>query len=99
MKHRTTTFTPADARQTKNQLDVKLNMELHRVNKRKYPDINVGDTIRIYKKKDKFDKERVPVWSTTTHTVERIEEEHNQNFYYITGLPRPFLRNEILKVS
>ena len=98
MKHRTTTFTPADDRQTKNQLDVKLNMELHRVNKRKYPDINVGDTIRIYKKKDKFDKERVPVWSTTTHTVEKIEEEHNQKFYYITGLPRPFLRNELLKV-
>ena len=96
MQHRTTKFTPADARQNKNQLDVKLNMEMHRVQKRKYPDINVGDTVRIYKKKDKFDKERKPVWSKTTHTVEKIEEEHNQHFYYITGLPRPFLRNEIL---
>ena len=37
MQHRATKFTPADARQNKNQLDVKLNMELHRVQKRKYP--------------------------------------------------------------
>ena len=59
MQHRATKFTPADARQNKNQLDVKLNMELHRVQKRKYPEINVGDTVRIYKKKNKFDKERV----------------------------------------
>jgi len=51
MQHRSTKFTPADARQNKNQFDVKLNMELHRVQKRKYPDINVGDTVRIYKKK------------------------------------------------
>ena len=30
MPHRSTKFTPADARQNKNQLDVKLNMELHK---------------------------------------------------------------------
>ena len=96
MQHRTTKFTPADARQNKNQLDVKLNMEMHRVQKRKYPEINVGDTVRIYKKKNKFDKERVPTWSKTIHTVEKIEEEHNQHFYYITDFPKPLLRNEIL---
>ena len=74
-------------------------MELHRVQKRKYPEINVGDTVRIYKKKNKFDKERVPTWSKTTHVVEKIENENNQNFYYITEFPKPLLRNEILKVS
>ena len=99
MQHRATKFTPADARQNKNQLDVKLNMELHRVQKRKYPEINVGDTVRIYKKKNNFDKKRVPTWTKTTHVVEKIEEEHNQNFYYITGFPKSLLRNEILKVS
>ena len=98
MKHRTTTFTPADARQNKNQLDVKLNMELHRVQTRKYPEINIGDTVRIYKKKDKFDKERMPVWSKTTHVVEKIED-NTQQFYHVSGFARPFLRNEILKVS
>ena len=34
MPHISTKFTPADARQNKNQLDVKLNMELHRVQKK-----------------------------------------------------------------
>ena len=99
MKHRTTKFTPAEARQNNNQLDVKLNMELHRVKQRVYPDINVGDNVRIYKKKYKFDKERVPIWTKTTHVVEILEEYNNQNFYYITGFPKPLLRNEILKVS
>ena len=50
-------------------------------------------------RKNKFDKERVPTWSKTTHVVEKIENENNQNFYYITEFPKPLLRIEILKVS
>ena len=60
--------------------------------------MNVGDTVRIYKKKNKFDKERVPTWTKTTHVVEKIENENNQNFYDIIYFPKPLERNEILKV-
>ena len=52
-----------------------------------------------YIRKKKFDKERVPTWSKTTHVVENIESEKNRNFYYITEFPKPLLRNEMLKVS
>ena len=41
-------------------------------------------TVMIYKKKNQFDKERVPTWTKTTHVVEKIEHENNNNFYYIT---------------
>ena len=99
MVSRATNMTPNDARQSKNVLDAKLHMELHKVRKRKYPDVKVGDSVRFYKKKDKFDKERVPIWSKTIHKVEKIEHDHNQAFYYISGMEKPFMRHEILKLD
>ena len=99
MQHRITKHTPNEARYDKNKLDVKLNMEMHATRKRLYPDINVGDNVRIFKKKNKFDKERIPTWSKTTHSVNRIENVHNQNFYHIDGMSRPLMRNEILKLT
>jgi len=99
MVSRATNMTPNEARQSKNVLDAKLHMELHKVRKRKYPDVKVGDLVRFYKKKDKFDKERVPVWSRTSHEVEKIEYAHNQAFYYISGMVKPFMRHEILKLN
>ena len=99
MVSRATNMTPNEARQSKNVLDAKLHMELHKVRKRKYPDVKVGDLVRFYKKKDKFDKERVPVWSRTSHEVEKIEYAHNQAFYYISGMEKPFMRHEILKLD
>ena len=99
MKHRITNHTPNEARYDKNKLDVKLNLEMHAVKKRIYPDINIGDNVRIFRKKDKFDKERKPVWSQTTHKVNRIENNHNQTFYYVDGMARPLMRNEVLKLT
>ena len=58
MIHSSTKFTPADAMKKENQLQVKLNLELQRKNTRLYPDVNIGDKVKIYKKKDKLDKER-----------------------------------------
>ena len=59
----------------KNRLDVKLQLELHRKNKRKYPDIKEGDKVRIYTKKKKFQKERVPIWSENVFTIEKNRGE------------------------
>ena len=98
MIHSITKMTPNDARQPKNKLDVKDNLELKRKHNRLYPDISIGDKVKIYKKRGKFDKERQPVWTDTLHTVEKIEEKNNQNFYYVTGRDRPLLRHEILKI-
>jgi hypothetical protein len=51
LKFSVTKMTPNDARKDKNILEVKNNLELHRVHKRKYPDISVGDRVKIYTKK------------------------------------------------
>ena len=89
-----TIFTLGD----ENDEQVKLNLELHRVSKRKYPDINVGDEVKLYKKKDKFDKEDKSVWLTTKHKIELITESYGQKYYHITGHKKPYLRHELLKV-
>jgi hypothetical protein len=99
MVSRATNMTPNEARNPKKLLDAKLHMEMHRVKKRKYPEVKEGDRVRIYKKKDKFDKERVPVWYQNVYTVDKIEHQNDQDFYKVEGIERPFLRNEILKLN
>ena len=96
MVSRATGFTPNNAREKKNELDVRLKVELGRETTRKYPPIEVNDKVRIYKKKGKFDKERVPVWSENTFNVDKIEESQGQKFYYVAGRDKPLLRHEIL---
>ena len=46
-----TGFTPNEGREKKNELNVKLKLELGRKTTRKYPPIEVNDKVRIYKKK------------------------------------------------
>jgi hypothetical protein len=47
----TTKLTPEEARKPENLTIVKSNLELKRQHKRKYPEIEIGDTLKIYKKK------------------------------------------------
>ena len=103
-KHHTIKMTPDEARKPQNQLQVKINLELKRVHSRVYPDIHVGDYVRIRKKKDKLDKERVPLWTPQTYRVERIHESMGQKFYNVPLRPgevRPsdLMRSDILLVS
>ena len=91
-----TKMTPDNARQPKNRLDVKLQLELNRKSTRKYPEIKEGDKVRIYTKKKNFQKERIPIWSENLFTVEKIEDKNNQSLFYLSGRDRPLLRHEIL---
>ena len=97
--HSSTGMTPAEARLDKNRLQTKLNLELHRISKRKYANIEVGDKVKLYKKKGRFDKEHVSVWLPQIHEVALITQSMGQKFYHITNYKKPFLRHEILKVS
>lgn len=49
--HSSTQMTPHEARQNNNQQSVKFNLELKRQHGRKYPEISVGDIVKVYKKK------------------------------------------------
>lgn len=96
MVNSVTKMTPENARQPKNKLEVKMNLNLKRKRNRLYPEIKEGDKVRVYTKKKNFQKERVPVWSENLFTVDKIEEKNNQSFYYLSGRDRPLLRHEIL---
>ena len=104
-KHSTIKMTPHEARKPRNHLQVKINLELKRVHSRVYPEIHVGDYVRIRKKKDKLDKERVPLWTPTKYIVERIHESMGQKLYNVPlrpgegNRPKKLIRSDLLLVS
>jgi hypothetical protein len=98
MVHRSTKMTPIEAKKKTNHMDVKMNMELKAKRGRKYELIDVGDFVKVFKKKKPGVKQQVSYWSEEKHEIISIEEAHGQKFYKIAG-QRPLLRYEILKVN
>ena len=78
---------------------MKLNLELRAKHKRKYPEVKVGDYVKVYRKKDKLDKERLSLWSKDKFKVMDITESMGQGFYKLEGRPQLVQRSEILLVS
>ena len=53
---------------------VKFNMERHRASTRKYPDVEVGDYVRVHRNKDKLGKEHIFTWGDKKYKVDHITE-------------------------
>ena len=98
MKHSASGFTPKDARKPSNELKVKMNLSAGAKRNRVYPDLNVGDEVKIFRKRKPNEKERVSNWSQNIYTIERIDKKLGQNYYYIESFDRSYLRFELLKV-
>ena len=96
MVHNVTKHTPEEALKPSNKSMVKFNLEIKKRSSRRYPDIEVGDTVRIFKKKDKLDKERISNWSSKKYKVKGIKESMNQKFYELEGYDKPLMRSELL---
>ena len=94
-EHNTTGLTPADATKHENALDVKMNIELKAKRERRYPELVVGDRVKILLKYNKMKKEHNPLYSDMKYEIESIEEKHGLKFYMVNGRKR--LRNELLK--
>ena len=75
-----TKLTLEEAKKPEHLTIVKSKLELKRQHKRNYPEIEIGDTIKIYKKKDKLDKENKSVWLPGLHTVEDIKQNLVRHF-------------------
>ena len=97
MVHSSTGFTPFDAKKPENQMAVKANMELKAKHGRKYKELEVGDYVKIFKKKRTGEKQQVSYWSEDSHEIVSISESHGQKFYKVEG-QRDLLRHEMLKV-
>ena len=97
--HSVTKHTPEEARKPANEFKVRLNLLINKKHNRLYPELNVHDKVKIYKKKDlKHKKERFSVWSANTYEVESIIESHGQKLYKVQGMPKQYMRHELLKV-
>ena len=95
--HSGTGFTPAEAEKKQNQFHVKFNMEKHKVNTRKYPDIEVGDYVRVHKNKDKLDKEHISTWGDKKYKVENITETFGQKYYFLEGYTQNSRKQGLLR--
>jgi hypothetical protein len=89
-------MTPAEATKEDNHLDVKLNLEMKAKRDRRYPEVKIGDLVKIMLKYNKMRKEHNPLYSDLKYKVDNIEEKDGLTFYEVNDRYR--LRNEILKV-
>ena len=99
MIHSSTGYTPDEARKKENFLNVYLNLKMKAKHNRSYPDINIGDKVKIYPKRKPNEKANVSLWSDIFYEVEAITVSHGMRFYKTSPRNRPYLRHEILKVK
>ena len=95
--HTATGKTPAEATKPSHEADVKTSMELRAKRGRKYPDIEVGDRVRVIRKKILGDKEYTGNFRQGINTVESISENFGHKFYKLDDR-REYIRSDIVKV-
>ena len=98
MEHSAIKMTPKEAMKEKNELKATQNMTQQATRTRKYPNISTGSKVKIYRKRQPGEKERVSLWSKDTYEVEKIEQKNNNSLFYVKGNSRPYMRFELLKV-
>jgi hypothetical protein len=98
MKHSATGMTPKEARKKDNELKAKLTVASKAKKERIYPELHVGDKVKIMRKKMITEKERTSHFLKGEYVVESISEKLNQTYYRLTDYPRPLLRHELLKM-
>ena len=63
-----------------------------------YPDLDVGDEVKIFRKRKPNETERVSNWSQNIYTIENVENQLGQHYYKVEGNDRQYLWVELLKV-
>ena len=95
--HSATGLTPNEARKEKNEFEAKLNVSVKARKDRTYPTLEVGDKVKIMRKKAITEKEKNN-WLAGEYVEEEIFEKLNQKYYRLTGYNKPLMRHEMLKV-
>ena len=102
-KHSSTEYSPKDAHNDKNTAEVNANLQLRYQSKRKYPNINVNDYVKIYSKGEgKYisRKEYNSRWTEKKFKVVEKGRDIMGNVYYkLEGKTKEYLRHEILLVD
>ena len=98
MKHSATGMTPKEARKDKNEFRAMLNVASKAKKERIYPTLEVGDKVKIMRKKAITEKERTSHWLKGYYVVQEVAEKLNQKYYKLTDYPRLLMRHELLKI-
>ena len=77
---------------------VKANMILNSNHTRKYPELNSGDKVKMFRKKTIREKERTSYWSEIVYEIVGMRTSMGQTFYKLSGLDREYMRHELLKI-
>lgn len=96
--HSATGMTPDEARRPHNESSAKASMELRAKMGRKYPEIEVGDTVRVIRKKTLVDKEHVGNFREGAWEVTSISVNFGQKFYKI-GDRREYIRSDLVLIK
>jgi hypothetical protein len=96
-KHRITGMTPVEARKPSSEADAKAGMEMAATFGKKFPILQVGDTVRTLKKNKLGDKDFMDKFKPGKHKVERISENFGQKFYMLSDR-KEYIRSDIVKM-
>ena len=98
MKHSAINMTPSEARKDKNEFRAMINVASKARKEKIYPELFVGDKVKIMRKKLITEEERTSHFLKGEYVVEAITEKLGQKYYKMTDYPRALLRHEIVKV-
>ena len=98
MKHSAINMTPSEARKDKNEFRAMINVASKAKKEKIYPELFVGDKVKIMRKKLITEEERTSHFLKGEYVVEAITEKLGQKYYKMTDYPRALLRHEIVKV-
>ena len=93
--HTTIEMKPNEAILPTNELLVAFNLSKNAIKRRKYPDLTIGDRVRVMLKKDTKRKGYMPRWSTETY---KVTYEQGGDFLVDDDKRRVYHRHELLKV-
>ena len=96
--HSSTGQTPNEARKKKNEYKSVLNVSMRAKKERTYPELKVGDKVKILRKKAITEKERTSHFLKGEYTVEEITRKLGQPYFKLSDYPRPLLRHDLVKV-
>ena len=92
--HTTIEMKPNEAILPTNELLVAFNLSKNAIKRRKYPDLTIGDRVRVMLKKDTKRKGYMPRWSTETY---KVTYEQGGDFLVDDDKRRVYHRHELLK--
>ena len=91
-------MTPNKARNKDNEFRARLNILMKARKEKLYPEIKVGDKVKIIRKKAITEKERTSNFLQGEYTVEEITQSLGQTYFRMADYPRKLMRHELLKV-